>query len=150
MDKIYISYPMAKNLKTIGYDAVSDSSYMECLKSQEDDLNNNKIIYEKGDLFVRPSNFVNKHEGSDDTSEDWYMCARPTVDEVIQWIRERLNFTITVNSLSLVKHIPIVKKLTKDNFDLIENSSLIAQNTYEMAQVMGIAVIIKELLNKKK
>jgi hypothetical protein len=83
LDEQRVSFELAKLLKEKGFQVPTKGCYTKYLKTHKSD--NPSFAMTKGELEVDSEFIINKSAG-DLSNENYYQCARPTHQLVIEWL----------------------------------------------------------------
>lgn len=94
-----VSFEIAKLLKEKEYGEPVKMFYELALKSRKDkqDGYGGPFGYKKGELNLQDGFFVNNSNSSDVSNKSWYLCAAPTIAEVVMWLYEKYGIWINAN-----------------------------------------------------
>lgn len=97
-----INLKLAKLLKEKGYNNPCSHYYEHALTSRIDGETGNNtgaFGWEKGETHLHSHYFINNIKGVDFSDNNWYMCAAPTIAEVIDWIYEKKGVWVSVYTM---------------------------------------------------
>ena len=112
-----VSFEIAKLLKEKGYNVGCFYFYEHALTSQIDPETGNNtgaFGWEKGETNLANHYFINNHPDIDFSSENWFMCAAPTIAEVVMWLHGKHGIWIEVRKSYLGGFVPVVKDPRKE------------------------------------
>lgn len=118
-----INLKLAKLLKEKGYNNPCSHYYEHALTSRIDGETGNNtgaFGWEKGETHLHSHYFINNIKGVDFSDNNWYMCAAPTIAEVIDWIYEKHNIWIKNDVISINQVIKFYSSYYKINNGFVQ------------------------------
>lgn len=147
-----IGFETAKLLKEKGYDKPCSRVYEHALTTRKYEKS---FEWVKGDLILSDSSyFINNNPNSDFSDKNWFICAAPTIYEIITWLHEKHNIWVYIfptvspdKTKILWKGVYLgssISKISPSSNEFIEETCF---EFYETVMDVYIT-IIKHILNK--
>lgn len=95
-----ISFELAKLLKEKGFDRQTKTYYEYELTSKKDPESNNHtgvFGWKQGETNLQSGYFINNYELTDLSNTNWFMCAAPTITDVVMWLLEEHKLLVYVD-----------------------------------------------------
>lgn len=138
-----INLKLAKLLKEKGYNNPCSHYYEHALTSRIDGETGNNtgaFGWEKGETHFHSHYFINNIKSVDFSNNNWYMCAAPTIAEVVCWIYSKYQIWVQVSILKDDEWHYSIRR--KDNNWNIEFPTKEKYTSMENAYEKGINVVL--------